>query len=60
MLVKLARLIGWAVRLIARHPLAASVLALAGVIWLAIAMFSLGILDPLTRHDNPSYFHSEP
>lgn len=41
-------------------PNAAHVFALAGVVWLAIAMFSLGILDPLTRHDLPSYFHSTP
>src|ERR1700759_2172320 len=33
LLVKFARLLGWIVRLIVRHPLAASVLALAAVTW---------------------------
>src|SRR5512135_2509347 len=44
MLVKLARLIGWLVRLIARHPLAASVLALAGVIWVRFGRVTLVVL----------------
>ena len=39
--VKLARLTGWLVRLIARHPLAASVLALAAVIWVRLGWVTL-------------------
>ena len=40
--VKLARLIGWiAPRLIARYPLAASVLALAAVIWVRLGWVTL-------------------
>ena len=36
LLVKFARLLGWIVRLIFRHPLAASVLALAAVTWVKL------------------------
>ena len=39
--VKLARLLGWITRLIARHPLAASVLALAAVIWVRLGWVTL-------------------
>ena len=38
---KLARLLGWIARLIARHPLAASVLALAAVIWVRLGWVTL-------------------
>jgi S-DNA-T family DNA segregation ATPase FtsK/SpoIIIE len=34
LLVQLARLLGWLVRLVARHPVAATVLALLALIWL--------------------------
>ena len=39
--VKLARLLAWLARLIARHPLAASVLALAAVIWVGLGWVTL-------------------
>ena len=39
--VKLARLLGWIVRLIVRHPLAASVLALAAVTWVDLGWVTL-------------------
>ena len=39
--VKLARLLGWIARLIARHPLAASVLALAAVTWVRLGWVTL-------------------
>src|SRR5689334_18521709 len=41
LLVKFARLLGWIVRLIARHPLAASVLALAAVTWVKLGWVTL-------------------
>jgi hypothetical protein len=43
-----------------RAPNAARIFALAGVFWLVFILFGLGMLDPLTRHDQPTYFHSEP
>ena len=39
--VKFARLLGWIVRLIVRHPLAASVLALAAVTWVKLGWVTL-------------------
>ena len=39
--VKLARLTGWTTRLIARHPLAASMLALAAVTWVRLGWVTL-------------------
>ena len=41
LVAKLAKLLGWLVRLIARHPLAASVLALAAVIWVKLGWVTL-------------------
>ena len=41
LLVKFARLLGWIVRLIFRHPLAASVLALAAVTWVKLGRVTL-------------------
>ena len=43
-----------------RAPNAALIFALAGAFWLVFILFGLGTLDPLTRHDQPTYFHSEP
>ena len=39
--VKFARLLGWIVRLIFRHPLAASIVALAAVIWVDLGWVAL-------------------
>ena len=39
--VKFARLLGWIVRLVFRHPLAASVLALAAVTWVKLGWVTL-------------------
>ena len=39
--VKLARLLGWLIRLVARHPLAASVLALSAVTWVKLGWVTL-------------------
>ena len=39
--VKFARLLGWMVRLIVRHPLAASVLALSAVTWVKLGWVTL-------------------
>ena len=39
--VKFARLLAWIVRLIVRHPLAASVLALAAVTWVKLGWVTL-------------------
>src|SRR5690349_3061599 len=44
LLVKFARLLGWIVRLIARHPLAASVLALSVVMWVKLGWVTLAAL----------------
>ena len=44
LLVQLSRLLAWLVRLIARHPLAASVLALLAVIWLNLGWLGLVVL----------------
>ena len=41
LLVKFARLLGWIVRLIFRHPLAASVLALTAVTWVKLGWVTL-------------------
>ncbi len=41
-------------------PNAGRIFALAGAFWLVVALFGLGMLDPLTRHDAPTAFHSEP
>jgi hypothetical protein len=41
-------------------PNAARIFALAGAFWLVFMLFGLGTLDPLTRHDQPTSFHSEP
>lgn len=41
-------------------PNAGRIFALAGVFWLVFMLFGLGTLDPLTRHDQPTHFHSEP
>jgi hypothetical protein len=41
-------------------PTLAHVVALAGVFWLVVVLFGLGTLDPLTRHDLPTHFRSEP
>jgi len=41
-------------------PNAARIFALAGAFWLVFILFGLGMLDPLTRHDLPTHFHSEP
>src|SRR5690242_14242263 len=41
LLAKFARLLAWMVRLALRHPLAASVLALATVIWLDLGWVTL-------------------
>ena len=38
---KFARLLGWLIRMIARHPLAASVLALAAVTWVKLGWVTL-------------------
>ena len=38
---KLARLLGWLIRMIARHPLAASVLAVAAVTWVKLGWVTL-------------------
>ncbi len=39
--VKLFRLLGWIARMIARHPLAASILALAAVTWVRLGWITL-------------------
>ena len=41
LVAKFARLLGWLIRLIARHPLAASVLALAAVTWVKLGWVTL-------------------
>ena len=41
-------------------PNTGRIFALAGAFWLVMVLFGLGMLDPLTRHDQPTYFHSEP
>jgi S-DNA-T family DNA segregation ATPase FtsK/SpoIIIE len=41
LLMKFARLLGWIARLIARHPLAASVLALTAVTWVKLGWVTL-------------------
>ena len=41
-------------------PNLAHIAALAGVFWLVVVLFGLGTLDPLTRHDLPTHFLSEP
>ena len=41
-------------------PAQGRVFALAGAFWVVFVLFGLGMLDPLTRHDPPSSFHSEP
>ena len=41
-------------------PNAARIFALAGAFWLVFILFGLGMIDPLTRHDLPTHFHSEP
>lgn len=41
-------------------PAQARIFALAGVFWLVVALLGLGSLDPLTRHDQPTFFRSEP
>lgn len=43
-----------------KAPNAGRIFALAGAFWLVFILFGLGMLDPLTRHDQPTYFHSEP
>ena len=35
-------------------PNAARIFALAGAFWLVFMLFGLGMLDPLTRHDQPA------
>lgn len=44
LVVKLARLVAWIARLIARHPLAAAVLALAAVTWVKLGWVTLAAL----------------
>ena len=44
LLAKFARLLGWIARLIARHPLAASVLALAAATWVKLGRVTLAAL----------------
>src|SRR5690348_13992220 len=44
LIVKVARLLGWIARLIARHPLAASVLALSVVIWVKLGWVTVLVL----------------
>lgn len=41
-------------------PTTGRIFALAGVFWLVVVLFGLGTLDPLTRHHQPTEFHSEP
>jgi hypothetical protein len=41
LIAKFARLLGWIARLIARHPLAASILALAAVTWVKLGWVTL-------------------
>ena len=41
LLVQLVRLLGWLVRLVARHPAAAAVLAAAGLTWLNLGWLGL-------------------
>ena len=41
-------------------PNLARIAALAGLFWLVVILFGLGTLDPLTRHHQPTEFHSEP
>ena len=41
LLVKFARLLGWIVRLVFRHPLTASVLALSAVMWVKLGWVTL-------------------
>jgi len=41
-------------------PNAAKIFALAGLFWLVVMLFGLGTLDPLTRHDQPTHFLSQP
>jgi S-DNA-T family DNA segregation ATPase FtsK/SpoIIIE len=41
LLVKFARLLGWIIRLVFRHPLAASVVALTAAIWLKLGWVTL-------------------
>ncbi|HYZ62733.1 MAG TPA: hypothetical protein VE650_09785 [Acetobacteraceae bacterium] len=43
-----------------RAPTLARIFALAGAFWVVFVLFGLGMLDPLTRHDLPTFFHSEP
>jgi hypothetical protein len=43
-----------------RAPNIAHIFAFAGVFWLVLVLFGLGMLDPLTRHHLPTLFHSEP
>ena len=44
LVAKFARLLGWLIRLIARHPLAASVLAVAAVTWVKLGWVTLAAL----------------
>ena len=44
LVAKLVKLLGWMVRMIARHPLAASVLALAAVTWVKLGWVTLAAL----------------
>ena len=53
LLAKFARLLGWITRLIFRHPLAASVLALTVVIWVKLGRLTLValVLGPAASAD---------
>jgi S-DNA-T family DNA segregation ATPase FtsK/SpoIIIE len=46
LVAKLARLLGWLIRMTARHPLAASMLALAAVTWADLGWVTLAALVP--------------
>ena len=46
LLVQLARLLAWLVRMIARHPLAAAILAAAALTWVNLGWLGLVVLAP--------------
>ena len=54
LLVQLARLLGWLVRLIARHPLAAAVAAVLALAWLNVGWLGLVLLAVLAA-DGPGH-----
>lgn len=53
-------LIVWGPMRVTEAPQTGWIFAFAGVFWLAVILLGLGTLDPLTRNDKPTWFHSEP